>query len=170
MEQLDRGVRNRHTMCGSYSARTGQAKSSPYATNGVRNGCNGIRLRSLWASHIHPMAKLGSRLSNGGGTNSSTLTPRNTHVRLARSLDRLDRRNPGSPLFSAAPLGLHSTRRLGRHHVFDFDRPENNDWVAVNQFTVVEGQNTRRPDILIFVNGLPVALLETTAWKHELGR
>jgi type I restriction enzyme R subunit len=44
--------------------------------------------------------------------------------------------------------------------VFDFDYPENNDWVAVNQFTVVEGQNTRRPDILIFVNGLPVALME----------
>ena len=45
-------------------------------------------------------------------------------------------------------------------HVFDFENPENNDWVAVNQFTVVEGQNTRRPDVLIFVNGLPVALME----------
>jgi type I restriction enzyme R subunit len=45
-------------------------------------------------------------------------------------------------------------------HVFDFDNPENNDWVAVNQFTIVEGQSTRRPDILIFVNGLPVALME----------
>jgi type I restriction enzyme R subunit len=45
-------------------------------------------------------------------------------------------------------------------HVFDFDHPENNDWVAVNQFTIVEGQNTRRPDILIFINGLPVALME----------
>lgn len=45
-------------------------------------------------------------------------------------------------------------------HLFDFDDPENNDWVAVNQFTVVEGQNNRRPDILIFVNGLPIALME----------
>jgi type I restriction enzyme, R subunit len=45
-------------------------------------------------------------------------------------------------------------------HVLDFDHPENNDWVAVNQFTMVEGQNNRRPDILIFVNGLPVALME----------
>jgi type I restriction enzyme R subunit len=44
--------------------------------------------------------------------------------------------------------------------VFDFENPENNDWVAVNQFTVVEGQNTRRPDVLIFVNGLPVGLME----------
>ena len=44
--------------------------------------------------------------------------------------------------------------------VFDFDNPENNDWVAVNQFTIVEGQSTRRPDVLIFVNGLPVAVME----------
>ena len=45
-------------------------------------------------------------------------------------------------------------------HVFDFDHPDNNDWVAVNQFTIVEGQNTRRPDVLIFINGLPVGLME----------
>ena len=44
--------------------------------------------------------------------------------------------------------------------VIDFDDPENNDWLAVNQFTVVEGQNTRRPDVLIFVNGLPLVLIE----------
>jgi type I restriction enzyme R subunit len=45
-------------------------------------------------------------------------------------------------------------------HVIDFDHPNNNDWVAVNQFTVVEGQNNRRPDVLIFLNGLPVVLME----------
>jgi type I restriction enzyme, R subunit len=44
--------------------------------------------------------------------------------------------------------------------VIDFDNPENNDWVAVNQFTIVEGQSTRRPDVLLFVNGLPLALKE----------
>ncbi len=45
-------------------------------------------------------------------------------------------------------------------HVIDFDRPDNNDWVAVNQFTVVEGQNNRRPDVLLFINGLPIGLME----------
>src|SRR2546429_2596549 len=45
-------------------------------------------------------------------------------------------------------------------HVFDFDHPENNDWVAVNQLTIVEGKNNRRPDVLIFINGLPIALME----------
>ncbi|MGC9293521.1 MAG: type I restriction endonuclease subunit R [Acidobacteriaceae bacterium] len=44
--------------------------------------------------------------------------------------------------------------------VIDFDDPENNDWVALNQFTVVEGQNNRRPDVLVFLNGLPIALME----------
>lgn len=42
----------------------------------------------------------------------------------------------------------------------DFDDPDNNDWLAVNQFTVVEGQHNRRPDVVIFVNGLPLVVIE----------
>ncbi len=42
----------------------------------------------------------------------------------------------------------------------DFDKPDNNDWLAVNQFTVAEGQHTRRPDVVLFVNGLPLAVIE----------
>lgn len=48
----------------------------------------------------------------------------------------------------------------GQVRVIDFDHPENNDWAAVNQFTVMEGQHTRRPDVLIFLNGLPIVLME----------
>ncbi len=44
--------------------------------------------------------------------------------------------------------------------VLDFDTPDNNDWLAVNQFTVAEGQHTRRPDVVLFVNGLPLAVIE----------
>jgi type I restriction enzyme R subunit len=44
--------------------------------------------------------------------------------------------------------------------VLAFDDPENNDCLAVNQFTVSEGQHTRRPDIVLFVNGLPLAIIE----------
>ncbi|MFA5058454.1 MAG: type I restriction endonuclease subunit R, partial [Opitutaceae bacterium] len=44
--------------------------------------------------------------------------------------------------------------------VIDFEVPETNDWVAVNQFTVAEGQHTRRPDVVLFVNGLPMAVIE----------
>jgi len=44
--------------------------------------------------------------------------------------------------------------------LFDFDESESNDWVAVNQFTVEEDRRTRRPDIVVFVNGLPLAVIE----------
>ncbi|MBL8767466.1 MAG: type I restriction endonuclease subunit R, partial [Planctomycetes bacterium] len=44
--------------------------------------------------------------------------------------------------------------------VIDFEVPDNNDWLAVNQFTVAEGQHTRRPDIVVFVNGLALAVIE----------
>ena len=44
--------------------------------------------------------------------------------------------------------------------VIDFDRPEANDWLAVNQFTVTENRNTRRPDVVLFLNGLPLGIIE----------
>ena len=44
--------------------------------------------------------------------------------------------------------------------VFDFEQPSNNDWLAVNQFTVVEHGQRRRPDLVLFVNGLPMAVIE----------
>jgi len=42
----------------------------------------------------------------------------------------------------------------------DFNEINANDWLVVNQFTVIEGQHNRRPDIVTFVNGLPLGLLE----------
>jgi type I restriction enzyme R subunit len=44
--------------------------------------------------------------------------------------------------------------------LIDFDNIEANDWLAVNQFTLIEGRNNRRPDLVLFVNGLPLAVLE----------
>ena len=44
--------------------------------------------------------------------------------------------------------------------VIDYDAPENNDWLVVNQFTVVEANHNRRPDVVVFVNGLPLAVIE----------
>ena len=44
--------------------------------------------------------------------------------------------------------------------IMDFDNPANNDWLAVNQFTVTENRNTRRPDVVLFVNGLPLGVIE----------
>ncbi len=45
-------------------------------------------------------------------------------------------------------------------NVIDFAHPEANDWLAVNQFTIVEGGIERRPDVILFVNGLPLAVIE----------
>ena len=44
--------------------------------------------------------------------------------------------------------------------VLDFEVPANNDWLAVNQFSVTENRNTRRPDVVLFVNGLPLGVIE----------
>ena len=44
--------------------------------------------------------------------------------------------------------------------VVDFETPANNDWLAVNQFTVVENKHERRPDVVLFVNGLPLGVIE----------
>ena len=44
--------------------------------------------------------------------------------------------------------------------VVDFDNPWNNDWLAVNQFTVTESGHNRRPDIVLFVNGMPLGVIE----------
>jgi type I restriction enzyme R subunit len=42
----------------------------------------------------------------------------------------------------------------------DFVHTTANDWFAVNQFTVIESQHNRRPDVVVFVNGLPLAIIE----------
>ncbi len=52
------------------------------------------------------------------------------------------------------------TIRGAQAQVIDFDHPANNDWLAVNQFSVIENKHSRRPDVVLFVNGLPLAVLE----------
>ncbi len=50
--------------------------------------------------------------------------------------------------------------RGGLIKVIDFDDPDANDWYAVNQFTVTDRDHTHRPDIVLFVNGLPLGVIE----------
>ena len=63
------------------------------------------------------------------------------------------------------------TLRWEQARVVDFDHPTDNDWLAVNRFTVTEnlpaatgaaqaGRNIRRPDVVLFVNGLPRGVIE----------
>jgi type I restriction enzyme R subunit len=53
--------------------------------------------------------------------------------------------------------GEEKTRRIS---LVDFENPDNNDWLAVNQFSVTGENNTRRPDIVLFCNGIPVVVIE----------
>ncbi|MCH7724874.1 MAG: type I restriction endonuclease subunit R, partial [Planctomycetes bacterium] len=47
------------------------------------------------------------------------------------------------------------------------DDPAENDFLAVNQFTVIEGQHNRRPDVVVFLNGLPVCVIELKSALDE---
>lgn len=50
--------------------------------------------------------------------------------------------------------------RYARAKIVDFVNPDSNDWLAVNQFTIKEDAGERRPDLIVFVNGLPIGLFE----------
>ena len=67
--------------------------------------------------------------------------------------------------------------RGAQARVIDFDEPDGNDWLAVNQFSVTENKHSRRPDVVLFVNGLPLAVVElknaadenATIWVNRPG-
>jgi type I restriction enzyme R subunit len=62
--------------------------------------------------------------------------------------------------------------RGGQARVVDFERVADNDWLAINQFTVIENKRTRRLDVVLFVNGLPRRLSAgaASARAHESGQ
>ena len=54
--------------------------------------------------------------------------------------------------------------------VVDFEEPEGNDWLAANQVTVVENKHERRPDVVLFVNGLPLGLISSSRTRRRKRR
>jgi len=50
--------------------------------------------------------------------------------------------------------------RTDKVWLVDFDHPERNEFLAVNQLTVIENRQNRRPDIVLYVNGLPLVVIE----------
>lgn len=55
------------------------------------------------------------------------------------------------------------TLTAGKVTLIDFEQPQQNDWLAVSQFVVIAGQYNRRPDVVVFVNGLPLGVIELKA-------
>jgi type I restriction enzyme R subunit len=62
--------------------------------------------------------------------------------------------------------GIPISKRVDGHDrgdrvwLIDFKDPYNNDFVVANQFTVVENNNNKRPDVILFVNGIPLVVIE----------
>ena len=56
--------------------------------------------------------------------------------------------------------------RSGLVFIVDYKNPENNSFVVANQWTFIENSN-KRPDVLIFLNGLPVVLIELKSPSRE---
>ncbi|WP_422001488.1 type I restriction endonuclease subunit R [Reyranella sp.] len=60
-------------------------------------------------------------------------------------------------------FGDDGTIRGDKVRMIDFDDMAANDWIATSQFTVIAGGVERRPDIVVFVNGLPLGVIELKA-------
>ena len=109
--------------------------------------------------------------------------------RLRKALKRLNPHLPAETLEEVlhkvqqtdTPLLIEENRRLHRYLIegvpveiaredgsiggdvawlIDFVNVDANDWLAVNQYTVVEDRHNRRPDVVLFINGLPMAVIE----------
>ena len=110
-------------------------------------------------------------------------------VRLRKAIERLNPHLPTETLEEVlrkvqqteTPSLIEENRRLHRYliegvpveiaredgsiggdvaRLIDLDDVDTNDWLAVNQYTVVEHGHNRRPDVVLFVNGLPLAVIE----------
>lgn len=55
------------------------------------------------------------------------------------------------------------TLTAGKVSIINFERPDQNDWLVVSQFVVIAGQYNRRPDVVVFVNGMPLGVIELKA-------
>jgi len=59
------------------------------------------------------------------------------------------------------------TKKIDLAHLIDFANPRNNEFLVVNQFTVTGSKQPRRPDIVVFINGLPLAVIELKNPSNE---
>jgi type I restriction enzyme R subunit len=55
---------------------------------------------------------------------------------------------------------VDDNNRGDRVWLINFKNPQNNDFVVANQFTIIENVNNKRPDVILFVNGIPLVVIE----------
>lgn len=62
---------------------------------------------------------------------------------------------------------LDGSFKVEKAYLIDFDKPLNNQFMVANQFSVEEHGVTKRPDLIVFINGLPIAIFELKSASHE---
>lgn len=60
--------------------------------------------------------------------------------------------------------GTYKTEKI---YVFDFEKPLNNEFMVANQFTIIEHGTEKRPDVIVFVNGIPLVVIELKSATDE---
>lgn len=72
-------------------------------------------------------------------------------------------------LTEGVPVSYHKdgSERGDLVWLVDFDNPLNNDFAVINQFTVIENNHNKRPDVLLFVNGIPLVVMELKNAANE---
>lgn len=147
------------------------------------------RLALTWFEDLGYARELGADISPGGLTPERASYKQVLLLgRLAESLKRLNPHIPAEALEGAvSTLKRFSSRalvqvnqeahrllkegvpveyrvdgvlRADKARVIDFEVPDNNDWLVVNQLTVQGPKRKRRPDMVVYINGLPVVIFE----------
>lgn len=66
----------------------------------------------------------------------------------------------GVPIEYTAVVGGEPKIKHTHARLMDFNNPDNNEFLVVNQFTITGKKGNRRPDVVVFINGLPIAVIE----------
>ncbi|MGA2548433.1 MAG: type I restriction endonuclease [Rectinemataceae bacterium] len=106
---------------------------------------------------IEALAKLNPQLPESAIEEAATILSRPKQPSLA-----MNNRDFHTALVQGLPVEVDEDgeRRGDRVRLIDFEIPSNNDFLAVNQFTIMGTKQPRRPDIVLFVNGIPLAVIE----------
>jgi len=87
-------------------------------------------------------------------------------IRQAQRLNSPDLTTNNEAFHRMLTEGINVTYQKGENSrgdlvwLIDFDNPENNDYVVVNQYTIIENHSNKRPDVILFINGIPLVLME----------
>ena len=120
--------------------------------------------RSLWSDVVlvgrlrNAVARLNPQLPSEAVRRVVELTMTTTSPEVI-----LDHRGFHDLLLRGVPYAYFDadgTEQSGRAKLIDWANPANNEFVAVNQLTIIVGKKNRRPDILLYINGLPLGQIE----------